>query len=173
MHETYQKILMLVRRAARLARSAGIPNLLQPGSVKEMIIANHLGHVLIPTKRQPDAHAPDDPSRFYEYLSCKEGGSGQIDRMFKAPADKREKSLERINRNAKIYFAVFYLHDQTEVKIIYELEPDVVVREANRQLDRSRNAISHIGFTEGWARDNGKIAYRDEAAERASGRAED
>ena len=35
----YRKIIELILEAAKLARSVGITNLLQPGLVKEMIIA--------------------------------------------------------------------------------------------------------------------------------------
>jgi len=157
----YRKIIDLVRKAAELARSIGISNLLQPGLVKEMIIADILGHKLIHSKRDADAHAPDDPDTKYEYLSCKEGGTGQLDRMFKDPPAKRKESLRRITRNAKVYFAVFYAEDQTRCKVIYELEPDAVVREAERQLDRSRNVISHVGFSESWVQRHGRIGYRD------------
>ena len=157
----YQKILKPLLQAAKLARRSGIPNLFQPGLVKEMIIAEHLGHVVNPKKRQADAHDPEDHSVVYEYLSCKEGGSGQFDRMFKEPADKRERSLDRIRRNAKIYLAVFYKSDQTNIKAIYELDPEVVDQEANRKLDRSRNAISHIGFSEKWAQAHGTVVYQD------------
>lgn len=155
----YRKIIALVREASDLARSIGIPNLLQPGLVKEMIIADILGHELIHSKRDADARPPDNPAEKYEYLSCKEGGSGQLDRMFKEPPDRRRESLTRITRNSKIYYAVFYADNQTMCKIIYELEPDVVLQEANRQLDASRNAISHIGFGVRWARANGTIVY--------------
>ena len=110
-HEIYRQIIKLVRQAAELARSVGIPNLLQPGLVKEMIIADILGHELIPTKRDADAHDPSDPTIKYEYLSCKEGGSGQFDRMFKEPPDKRAESLARISRNKYVYFAVFFAKD--------------------------------------------------------------
>lgn len=159
--EIYRRIIELVLKAAELARSVGIANLLQPGLVKEMIIADILGHELITTKRHADAHDANDPKVLYEYLSCKEGGSGQIDRMFKEPEDKREESLNRIRRNAKVYFAVFYEANQTKAKVIYELEPEVVVEETERQLDRSRNAISHVGFSEVWAKSNGKRVYED------------
>lgn len=160
-NEVYKRIIELVLKAAALARKAGIPNLLQPGLVKEMIIAELLGHELITSKRAADARDPRDHSIVYEYLSCKEGGTGQLDRMFKEPASKRKESLERIWRNCKVYLAVFYSGDQTRVKVVYELEPSVVVDEANRQLDRSRNAISHVGFSERWARENGTIVYQD------------
>ncbi|MGH7952870.1 MAG: hypothetical protein ACREFE_13270, partial [Limisphaerales bacterium] len=110
--------------------------------IKELIIADILGHQPITSKRDADACDPHDPSILYEYLSCKEDGSGQLDRMFKEPLVKREESLLRITRNKKIYFAVFYSQNQTKVKIIYELEPEIVLMETERQLDRSSNAIS-------------------------------
>lgn len=156
----YRRIIALIRDAAKLARSAGIPNLLQPGLVKEMIIADILGHELIAGKRDADARSPSDPSAVYEYLSCKEGGAGQLDRMFKAPADKRKASMNRILRNDKIYLAVFYREDQMRVKIIYELEPGVAAKEARRQLNLSSNDISHISFSETWARQNGKVVHQ-------------
>ena len=105
---TYRKIIHLILEAAKLARSVGITNLLQPGLVKEMIIADILGHELIHSKRHADAHAPNRPDEQYEYLSCQEGGTGQLDRMFREPGDKRAESLKRITRNRKIYLAVFY-----------------------------------------------------------------
>lgn len=161
--EIYRKIIELVLKAADLARSIGITNLLQPGLVKEMIIADILGHELIHSKRDADAHAPNNPAEKYEYLSCKEGGTGQLDRMFKEPADKHAKSLSRIIRNKKVYFAVFYASNQTKCKVIYEIEPKVVVEETERQLNRSSNAISHVGFSEDWANRIGCIVFQDKA----------
>lgn len=116
--ELYRKIIELVLKAAELARSIGISNLLQPGLVKEMIIADLLGHELIHSKRDADAHAVGNPREKYEYLSCKEGGTGQLDRMFKEPPHKRAESLRRITRNHKVYFAVFYAANQTKCKVI-------------------------------------------------------
>ncbi len=158
-HKVYRKIIGLIKQAAELARTAGIHNLLQPGLVKEMIIADILGHELITAKQGADACDPGDPAIVYEYLSCKEGGTGQLDRMFKEPKDKRRDSLNRIRRNSKIYFAVFYEKNQTRVKVIYELEPKVVAKETERKLDRSANAISHVGFSETWVKQYGKIVY--------------
>ena len=162
--EVYRKIIDLVIKAAELARTIGIQNLLQPGLVKEMIMADILEHELITTKRGADARNPNNPSVVYEYLSCQEDGTGQLDRMFKAPADKRRESLKRISRNDKIYFAVFYQKNQTKAKIIYELRPEVMIKEAERQLDSSRNDISHVGFPETWVRLHGKIVYEDAQA---------
>ncbi|GHT67650.1 hypothetical protein FACS189452_05760 [Bacteroidia bacterium] len=154
-----RKIIALVVQAQELASKIGIPNVLQPGLVKEMMIADILGHSLIHSKRNADACDPNDPSIQYEYLSCYEGGSGQLDRMFKAPKDKREESLQRIWRNQKIYLAIFYKEKPLQVKVIYEITPEVLAVETERQLDRSGNDISHVGFAENWARENSKIVY--------------
>ena len=159
--DVYRNIIDLVLEAAKIARTVGIQNILQPGLIKEMIIADHLGHQLITTKRDADACSINNSSILYEYLSCKEGGTGQFDRMFKEPPDKRQESLNLITRTAKIFFAVFYSHEQTKVKVIYELEPKVVVQETERQLDASRNTISHVGFTESWVKRNGRVVYED------------
>lgn len=167
MRKAYKEIISLVIKAAEKAKTIGISNLLQPGLVKEMIIADILDHTLIISKRDADAHAPRNPKIKYEYLSCKEGGSGQLDRMFKSPYEKRTKSIERISRNSKIYLAVFYKENQLKCKIIYELEPKIVAKEANRQLDASQNDISHVGFSVNWAMKHGKAVYRDKELQRA------
>ena len=159
--EVYKKIVDLVLKAAELARTVGVHNILQPGLIKEMIMAEALGHRVIISKRHADACDVNDESIQYEYLSCKEGGAGQLDRMFREPADKRAESLKRIWRNHKVYLAVFYEANQTKIKVIYELEPAVVVAETERQIDKSRNAIAHIGFSEGWAKRHGIIVYSD------------
>lgn len=153
------QIIQLIIQAQKLAHKIGIPNILQPGLVKEMIIADILGHKLIHSKRKADACALNDPSILYEYLSCYEGGSGQLDRMFKKPLKKRIKSLDRITRNTKIYLAIFYKADPLKVKVIYEIEPQVMLEATEELIDNSSNDISHVGFTENWAKENGEIIY--------------
>lgn len=154
------EIIKLVRKAQILALKIGIPNILQPGLVKEMIISEILGHNLISSKRDADACNKNDSAIKYEYLSCYEGGTGQLDRMFKKPADKRAESLFRITRNKMIYFAIFYKDNPLKIKVIYEIEPQVLLKETEKQLNRSSNAISHVGFSENWAEENGKIMYQ-------------
>lgn len=158
-HRIYRRIIALILEAAELGRSVGIVNVLQPGLVKEMIIADILGHELIHSKRDADAHAPGKPDVRYEYLSCVEGGSGQLDRMFKAPPAKRANSLQRIARNRSVFLAVFYKQDQLRCKSIYEMDPGVMQLEAERQLDRSSNNISHVSFPESWAKMRGRLIY--------------
>ena len=159
------RIINLALKAQKMASSIGIPNLFQPGLVKEMIIADKIGHILIVSKRDADAHAPSNPEVKYEYLSCLEGGSGQLDRMFKTPPDKRQRSLSRITRNRKIYLAVFRKHAQLSLKIVYEIDPPVALAEAERQLDNSDNEISHIAFNLQWAARNGRIVYESDSVD--------
>ena len=158
----YGKIIELVLQASHLAEKLDIANLFQPGLVKEIIIADRLGHKVLTSKRHADACDPKDSSLLYEYLSCKEGGSGQLDRMFKSPPDRRAKSLRRLTRNDKIFFIVFYAKDQTKIKVIYELSVSKAVEETERQLNNSKNTISHVGFAEQWVADNGRVVYKEE-----------
>ena len=90
------RIVELVKEAQEIAARYGFRNLLQPGLIKELIIADILGHEVHKTKHEPDAYDPENPDLKYEYLSCFENGTFQLDRMFKSPPDKRAKSLERI-----------------------------------------------------------------------------
>ncbi|MDR0921644.1 MAG: hypothetical protein LBM95_04585 [Lactobacillales bacterium] len=149
-------IVNLIIKAQSIGTRNGYRNLLQPGLVKELIIGKMLGHEVHTTKHDADATDPNDASIMYEYLSCFEGGTFQLDRMFKCPPDKRAQSLERITRNKFVYCAVFNKYSPLEVLEIYEVNPNIMLAEAERQLDASSNDISHIGFTIKWARENGR-----------------
>jgi len=48
--EIIQKIIHLITQAQELALKIGIPNILQLGLAKEMIISEELGHELIHSK---------------------------------------------------------------------------------------------------------------------------
>ena len=67
--EIPRKIIHLVIQAQELALKIGIPNILQPGLVKEMIISEILGHDLIHSKRDADACDNNDPSIISELLT--------------------------------------------------------------------------------------------------------
>ena len=153
-----KSILKLIAEAQKLADNIGIPYILQPGIIKEMIIADILGHDLITDKHGADACDPVDSKIKYEYLTCNVGGSGQLDRMFKAPPKERKESLSRITRNKAIYLAVFD-KNSLDVKAIYEIQPKVLLKEAERKLDNSKNNISHVGFSENWAKKHGTVVF--------------
>ena len=154
------QIVEYVRKAQEIATRYGYKNLLQPGLVKELIIGDLLGHEVHRTKHEADAWDPNNPELRYEYLSCLEKGTFQLDRMFKSPSHKRAKSLERVTRNTAIYCAVFEEDNPLTVIIIYQLSIAVVLREIERQLNASSNDISHVGLTIKWCERNGEVVYR-------------
>jgi len=53
-----QKLYTLFVKLQKIAKELGIVNLLQPGLIKEMIIADLLNHEIIIAKRDSDAHTP-------------------------------------------------------------------------------------------------------------------
>ncbi len=61
-HKVYRKIIALVIKAADLARTVGIQNLLQAGLVKEIIITDILEYKLITSKRGAYARHPNKHS---------------------------------------------------------------------------------------------------------------
>lgn len=138
-------IVAHIRAAQELATELGIPNILQPGLVKELILAEALGHTPITSKASADAR--DEQGHLYEYLcSLSKSNNFQIDRVTQG-------NRERITRNEAFYFAFF--GDSITLGEVYRVETSVVVREAERQLTRSRNKISHLNLTGAWVRRNG------------------
>ena len=150
------EIIKLLKKAQKLATNVGINNILQPGVIKELIIAEILGHTLIPQKNLPDAK--DNQNHYYEYLSSinrknvkiNKGSSFQIDRVTRS-------NLKRITRNHKFYFAFF--EDHFTVEEIYKLETAEVLKEVRRQLSSGKNKIGHINFLTKWVKMTGKKIY--------------
>lgn len=154
--ENIEDIVALLKQAQDMATKLGYTNLFQPGMAKELIIAAKLGHICHKTKHEADAWDPKDPSKKYEYLSCWEGGTFQLDRMFKYPEDKKERSMSRITRNDSFFCVVFKREAPLEISEIFEIPVPAIVKETERQLAASTNEISHVGFTINWARQNGR-----------------
>lgn len=157
------QIVEYIRKAQEIATLYGYKNLLQPGMVKELIIGDILGHEVHRTKHEPDAWEKDNPENKYEYLSCVEGGTFQLDRMFKAPLEKRIRSLNRVIRNSAFFCAIFDKENPLTVRLIYKLPVDVILKETERQLDASSNDISHVGFTKKWCEKNGEMVYKNDS----------
>ena len=150
------EIITLLKKAQKLADGIGINNILQPGIIKELIIAEILGHTLITQKDLPDAK--DEKNNYYEYLSSinrrnvktNKGSSFQIDRVTK-------NNLKRINRNAAFYFAFFENH--LNIEEIYRIETTDVLKEVNRQLSSCKNEIGHVNFLTRWVKNIGRKVY--------------
>lgn len=146
-----KEVVALVRQAQSIAVKSGM-NILQPGLIKELIIAETLGHDVYPKKHGQDAVSKDGTNN-YEYLTCKAGGSFQFDRMFKSPPEKRVKSMHRITRNKKIYCVVFT--EPLQVQEVWDVPVETFEAEVERQLDASQNEISHVSVPIKWVRKNG------------------
>ncbi|MDR3233973.1 MAG: hypothetical protein LBT46_09995 [Planctomycetaceae bacterium] len=105
--EIYRTIIDLVLRAAKLARSIGIDNLLQPGLVKEMIIADILGHELITSKRNADAHAADNPCVQYDTCRAKKAVRGNLIECSKVRRTSGRSRLLELPATAKFILRCF------------------------------------------------------------------
>lgn len=148
-HETVSKILEHINCAQKLGASIGIPNIVQPGIVRELLLSQILMHDVIPDKA--DADARDSEGRLYEYLSSLQASNNfQIDRV-------TNDNLDRITRNECVYCAFF--SDTLTVAEIYRLETNTVLAEVKRQLKSSKNEISHLNLPGGWVRKNGARVY--------------
>jgi len=126
-------------------------DVLTPGFLKEWIISEILGHECHKTKHGPDATSEDGNEK-YEYLSCKEGGSYQLDRIHKD-------NLHRIERNDGFYFASFNKESGLECKKIWKGETSVVLAEAKKKITTMSQSSNHISFSEKWVKKNCELVY--------------
>lgn len=78
-----------------------------------------------------------------------------MDRVFSRPAEKLERSLQRIRRKKKIYCAVFSADEPLHLVELYEVEVADAVLVAERQLGASTNEISYLAFSRKWAANHG------------------
>jgi hypothetical protein len=127
-------------------------DLLTPGFLKEIIVGGHLGHYVHRTKHGPDAYLDESKSECYEYLSCKEGGSFQIDRIDNT-------NLYRIDRNDAFFFALFSKENPLNAKEIYEVPTLIVLNEAKRKIAKMSSSSKHISFGLKWVKEHGRKVW--------------
>ncbi len=150
------QIIHNLKNAQEIAKEKlKVDNLLQPGMIKEIIMAKILNHKIIPTKREPDAI--DFNGDYYEYLSSivrdtknNKGSSFQIDRI-------TPNNLKRITRNKCFYFGFF--KDNLNVLEIWKVETCEVLEEVNRQLKSCKNRMAHVNFLTNWVCEVGTKVY--------------
>ena len=151
------ELLDLLKEAQRIAlEKHGVPNILQPGVIKELMMAEILGHDLIPQKDSADAK--DESGNTYEYLAgirrvnvkTNRGCSFQVDRI-------TTNNLNRVTRNRAFYFGIF--KDHLEVDEIWKVEIPVVLAELKRQLEECKNEIAHVNFLLKWLEENGTMVF--------------
>ena len=147
-----KEFFSLVSRLNELKNEMGFEqDLLTPGFIKEVIIASKLNHYVHRTKHGPDAYSDSSESVSYEYLTCKKGGSFQLDRI-------HEGNLHRIERNDKFYFSSFN-KDGISLEEVYEVETDKVLTEGKVKIKNMSPTSKHIGFSLTWVKNNGKLVY--------------
>lgn len=144
-----------LNKAQDLFRKAGIDNITQPGLIKEVIMADKLGHKIIKNKHLPDA---TDGSNYFEYLSCQEktskkgkkSGNFAIDCMF-SDSERKPDSLDRITRNESFYCGVF---EGLTLKYIYNVSTDSFLEYTDDNLTRrgvkSKNKEHTIKYPLSW-----------------------
>lgn len=147
--EKTAKLLDFINSAQKLGMDIGIKNILQPGIVRELLIANILNHEVIPQKA--DADAKDKEGNLYEYLSSlNKSNNFQIDRI-------TENNLHRIERNKSIICAFF--DSPLEITEMFEVDARLVLQEVKRQISASKNSISHVNLPGNWIRKNGTKVF--------------
>jgi len=160
---TTSELFDLLKLAQRIAlEKHGVPNILQPGIIKELMMAEILGHDLIPQKDSADAK--DNAGNTYEYLASirrvnvttNKGCSFQLDRV--TPSN-----LNRVSRNKAFYFGIFSNH--LEIEEIWKVEIPVILEEVERQLDKCKNNIAHVNFLLKWLEKNGTRVFHDASSE--------
>ena len=148
-----KEFFSLVSRLNTLKNEMGFEqDLLTPGFIKEVIIGSKLNHYVHRTKHGPDAYSDSTESVPFEYLTCKKGGSFQLDRI-------HEGNLHRIERNDMFYFGSFNKEDGISLEEVYEVETDKVLTEAKDKISKMSESSKHIGFGLSWVKNNGKLVY--------------
>lgn len=156
--------IQYLSKAQDLFRKAGIDNITQPGLIKESIMADKLGHMVVKNKHLPDA---TDGANYFEYLSCQEktskkgkkSGNFAIDCMF-SDLERKPASLERITRNQSFYCGVF---EGLSLKYIYQVKTETFLEYTDTNLTRrgvkSKNKEHTINYPLSWVMKVGKIVY--------------
>ena len=148
-----KEFFSLVSRLNTLKNEMGFEqDLLTPGFIKEILMGSKLNHYVHRTKHGPDAYSDSTESVSYEYLTCKKGGTFQLDRI-------HEGNLHRIERNDMFYFGSFNKEDGIGLEEVYEVETDKVLTEAKDKISKMSESSKHIGFGLSWVKNNGKLVY--------------
>ena len=145
-------VQLLVETLNLLKETEGFEqDLLTPGFIKEWLVSKILNHYCHKTKHGPDATSLDGLEH-YEYLSCKEGGSFQLDRIHKD-------NLHRIERNNAFYFALFDKEQGLNCIKIFKGDTSVVLSEAKEKIAKMSESSKHIGFSIDWVEKNCELIY--------------
>lgn len=149
----HNPMIILIGALNLLKKNNGFEqDLLTPGFIKEWMVSEILGHDCHKTKHGVDAYSKDGSEK-YEYLTCKEGGSFQLDRI-------HEDNLHRIERNTSIFFAFFDKEDGLECKTIWVCETSIFLSEVIKKLKTMSESSKHISVGKLWVESNCEKIYQ-------------
>jgi hypothetical protein len=145
-----------IKEGVEIFVNKGQYNPLQPGFIKEVVLAQILEHDVVIDKHSGDGAKGD---KMYEYLSCMIGAKNPtfaFDGMKTTNTEELDRSMKRISRNDGIYFGVFEGLDAIEVyysdtKSIFD---KVKTNLLNRVAKGSKNNEHTINISLKWVRDN-------------------
>lgn len=154
------EILIHLSAASTLAKDEyGIENILQPGVLKEMVLADILGHRINPVKHQCDAF--DQEGNQVEYLTSLVRTSGTNQGCSFQFSSIHEGNMYRVERNTHVYFGVFL--NLLEVSEIWKASSSDVAIEVRRQLcakPRVRDTkVNHASLKLEWVRLKGERVW--------------
>ena len=146
------KVKLLIETLDQLKAGLGFQqDLLTPGFIKEWMISEILGHKCHTTKHGADAYSQCGKEQ-YEYLSCKEGGGFQLDRI-------HDGNLIRITRNSAFFFAEFDVKSGLICQRIWKGSTQVFLNEALRKLEKMSASSNHLTFPVKWVKHNCELVY--------------
>jgi len=146
------KLSLLIDTLNLLKNSHGFEqDLLTPGFIKEWLVSDILGHKCHKTKHGADATSLDGTEK-YEYLSCKEGGTFQLDRIHR-------NNLHRIERNNAFFFALFDQNDGLKCLKIWKGATSDVLSECLKKFETMSISSNHICISKKWVMDNCQLVY--------------
>jgi len=146
------KLSLLIDTLNLLKNSHGFEqDLLTPGFIKEWMVSDILGHKCHKTKHGADATSLDGTEK-YEYLSCKEGGTFQLDRIHR-------NNLHRIERNNAFFFALFDQNDGLKCLKIWKGATSDVLSECLKKFETMSTSSNHICISKKWVMDNCQLVY--------------
>ena len=161
------KLISRIDEANLIAQKLGI-NISQPGLIKEIVMAQKLGHLVVSDKHLPDAHDPETGD-YFEYLSCQNkpglrdsSKNFAIDCMFSRPEEDMARSMKRITRNKTFYCGVFR---GTLLEEIYEVPTQMFLDYTTANLNRrdregtSKNREHTVNYSLKWVKEVGTKVY--------------
>lgn len=146
----YAKIVAALQEASREAAEQNI-DLFRIGRQREIVIADHLGHLLKRDRKNPliDAVGPD--GRTYSYLAAHVGRRAQL---FLSGRTPRGRQTDRRDVD-RFIIAFFSAHDACRLITVWECSPDAIWQEIEKQAGgKNRPSNSQLAwFSEAWLKD--------------------